>query len=99
MLEDDLTVIEMRSKTPRSRAVQRTFMEASELRLLRTTVMRVNQAKLADQLIRPDTGEPVKLATVGYWEQGRRPIPLWVARRVRDLAEVARRFDLKGEHE
>ena len=99
MLEDDLTVIEMRSKPPRSTPPRHTFMEASELRRIRVSVIRVERRMLAEQLIRPDTGEPVEATTIGSWERGKRPIPLWAARRIKDLAEVARRFDQKGRDE
>lgn len=93
MIEDDKTVEEMRRET--SAATPRSFMSASEFRLTRANVLRVTQSRLAEQLIKPDTGRPVATGTVSFWETGLRPIPLWVARRVRDLAEAARRYDTK----
>jgi len=71
-------------------------MLPTELRSLRTGVLRVTRLKLCDQLIRPENGKPLPLSTFSFWEDGKRPIPLWAARRVRELAEAARRYDAKG---
>lgn len=92
MIEDDITVEEMRAEKPSG---TRSFMTFGELRLLRTQTLRVTQEKLAEQLIKPLDGTPVTTGMVSYWETGYRPIPLWVARRVRELAEAARRYDAK----
>jgi DNA-binding transcriptional regulator YiaG len=92
MIEDDQTVQEMRGRdTP----APRSFMTASEMRSIRATVLRVTQGKLAEQLIKPTTGEPVTTGMVSRWEIGERPVPLWAARRIRDLAEAARRYDAR----
>lgn len=92
MIEDDQTVQEMRGRdTP----APRSFMTASEMRTVRATVLRVTQGKLAEQLIKPTTGAPVTASIVCRWELGERPVPLWAARRIRDLAEAARRYDAK----
>jgi hypothetical protein len=95
MIEDDKTIEEMRTDTKQLRT-PRSFMTIQELRTLRETVLRVTRQKLCEQLIRPETGRPLPLSTYAFWETGRRAVPLWAARRVRDLAEAARRYDLKG---
>ena len=94
-MEDDLTVVEMRDKVQRKKPKKPAFMQAGELRVIRKTILRVTMVKLAEQLIRPDIGESLKWNTISFWENGHRPIPLWAARRIRDLAEVARRYDRK----
>jgi hypothetical protein len=93
MIEDDQTVEEMR--IPKARPESRSFMAAGELRLTRCTVLRVSQARLAEQLIDPSNGRPVSGPAVCLWETGRRPVPLWAARRIKDLAEAAKRYDLR----
>ena len=93
MIDDDQTVEEMR-REPATTA-PRSFMTPPELRTTRMNVLRVTQSRLSEQLIKPDTGLPVTTGTVCFWESGLRPIPLWAARRVRDLAEAARRYDAK----
>jgi DNA-binding transcriptional regulator YiaG len=92
MIEDDLTVQGIRKVRRRKRS----FMSASELRLLRNTVIKVTQAELGAELINPDEGLPVRQSQVCAWESGRR-VPLWAARRVRELAEAARKYDFKRE--
>lgn len=97
MIDDDETVREMRAAKTPPKPVPKTFMAASELRVLRATVLRVTQAKLAEQLIKPDDGRPATKGTVYLWEHGLRAVPLWAARRIRDLAEAARRYDARRE--
>ena len=100
MIEDDQTVEEMRRAVPRERSAPKVFMTAMELRATRCNVLRVTQARLAEQLIDPDDGRPVSSPAISLWESSKRPIPLWVARRIRDLSEAARRYDTKkGEGE
>jgi len=88
-MEDDLTVAEMRRGTEKPLP----FMSAGELLHLRTRVMRVTQARLCEQLISPSTGAPVSASILSLWEKGRRPIPLWVARRTRGIAEAIKSYD------
>ncbi len=94
MIEDDATVSEMRG-VPRPKPPKRSFMTQEELRLLRLTVIKVAQGKLAEQLLKPEDGLPVKQSRISDWETGVRPIPLWAARRIRELAEAAKRYDFK----
>lgn len=94
-MEDDLTVAELRRDDAKSR-LDKPFMSAGELVYLRKTLMRVTQGRLCEQLISPTTGEPVSISILSLWEKSRRPIPLWVARRVRDLSECVRRVDAKA---
>ena len=96
-MEDHLTVIEMRRQDSDRFDLRREFMSAGELVNLRTEVLRVTQDRLVEQLISPSTGVPIKRAAVSLWEKGRRPIPLWAARRIRNLAEAARRYDAQVE--
>lgn len=93
MIEDDLTVQGIR----KGRRRKRSFMTPSELRLLRNTAIKVTQSQLASELINPDEGLPIKQSQVCAWETGARRVPLWAARRVRELAEVARKYDSKRE--
>lgn len=93
MIEDDITVQSIRKTRPQKRS----FMAPSELRLLRSTVIKVSQEKLAAELIKPDDGLPVSQHRICNWETGVRRIPLWAARRVRELADVARKYDTKRE--
>lgn len=96
MIEDDETVESMRSV--KARRPKRSFMAPNELRLLRMT-MRVTQEGLAKQLLDPDDGLPLKQSTISQWESGTRGyvVPLWAARRIRELAECAQRYDAKRE--
>lgn len=64
-------------------------MRPSEFRRTREVVLHVKQESLAGKIINPSTGAPVSTATVCRWETGQRPIPLWVARRMRALANAA----------
>jgi hypothetical protein len=88
-MEDDLTITEMR----RAEEKDLPFMTAGELLYLRTKVMRVTQARLCEQLISPSTGQPVSTSIFSLWEKGRRAIPLWVARRTREIGEAAKNHD------
>ncbi len=89
MSNEDETVQELRSnKKPR-----RSYMSAVELKALRTQVIKTILVRLADQLIRPDTGEPIKAATLSRYERGLIPVPQWVAQQVLIIAEAARRYD------
>jgi hypothetical protein len=94
-VEDDLTVAELRRDDAKTR-LDKPFMSGGELTYLRKTIMRVTQNRLCEQLISPSTGEPVSVSIMSLWEKSRRPIPLWVSRRVRDLAECVRRVDAKA---
>ena len=74
----------------------KTFMSASELKDLRSRVIRVTQAQLSQQLIRPDTGQPITLSTLSRWERGDRRVPRWASLVVRTLADAAVRVDRKA---
>jgi hypothetical protein len=99
MIEDDQTVTEMRTRILPAMRRPRSFMAPEEMRQLRLTVLRIPQHKLASMLIDPNTGKPVGESSIKNWEAGRRGVALWVARRVRDLAEAARRYDAKRSNE
>jgi len=90
-MEDDLTITEMR----RAEEKGLPFMTAGELLCLRTKVMRVTQARLCEQLISPSTGRPISTSIFSLWEKGRRAIPLWAARRTREIGEAAKSHDEK----
>ncbi len=96
MVEDDLTVEEMR-KPPANRRVKRSFMSPRDMVRLRTEIMRVTKKQLAEQLLNPSTGHPINRSSLTFWETGRRPVPLWVARRIKDLAEAAKAYDAKRQ--
>lgn len=93
MEEDrDTTVLKsMRKKNVR--AERRSFLPPLEFKRLRTDILMVSQQSLANHLINPVTGEPVVTATICRWERGVASVPLWAARRLRHLAEVAIRID------
>lgn len=93
-MEDDQTVNDMR-RVDRKEPLRRSYMSPGELIGLRTHVLRVKQNRLIEQLINPSTGEPCTATAYSRWETGKRRIPLWVARRVRDLAEAAKAYDAK----
>jgi hypothetical protein len=84
------------NRVPAERKLRRSFIGPGELVSLRTLVIRVPQTRLVEQLVDPCTGEPVTRNALSHWERGTRPVPLWVARRVRDLAEAARAYDAKA---
>jgi hypothetical protein len=92
-MEDEKTVEEMRVKVKRVSSFRRSFMSPGELYSIRTKVLRVMLKTLSEQLVSPSTGEPCDASTLYRWEMGQRPVPLWVARRVRDLAEAAKKYD------
>ncbi len=94
-MEDDQTVLEMRKDKDKPSRLDKPFMAAGELYTLRTETIRTTQQRLCDQLVSPSTGETCSTSIMSLWEKGKRPIPLWVARKVRDLAECARRLDAK----
>ena len=75
------------------RKPRRSFMGAGELVRLRLLVLRATQEQVAGELVDPCTGLPLTRNALSHYERGLRPVPLWVARRVRDLAEAARAFD------
>jgi hypothetical protein len=82
-------VREMRIKS-KPRISRRAFMRPSEFRRVRETILIVRQDTLAENLINPSTGQPVSGAAICRWETGQRPIPLWVARRMKALENAAR---------
>ena len=86
---------EMREPPKVERPQRRSFMHPDELRRLRCNVIRATQKALAEQLLSPESGEPVSNFTVCRWEAGARPVPLWAARRIRNIAEIASRHDLE----
>lgn len=96
-MEDDATVEEMRKSTKPKPALKRSFMSPGELLNIRTVVLRVSQRKLGEQLLNPSNGQPCSVPQISYWETGSRAVPLWAARRIRDLAEAAKRYDAKRE--
>ena len=81
------------SRVPADRKPRRSFMKPGEFAVLRQVVIRATQERVAEQLVDPDTGQPVTRNCLSAWERGARPVPLWAARRVRDLAEAARSYD------
>lgn len=89
-LRDDPTVVEMRRPDAR-RTIS--FMAPGELLHIRREVLLVPQARLCEQLIDPTDGEACSTTTLSRWERGSRPVPLWAARRIRDLAEAAKNYD------
>jgi len=94
---DDLTIKELRKKEKKERPLRRSFMSAGEAKHIRTELLRITQKRLVEALISPIDGEPILVSLYSHWEKGSRPIPLWAARRMRDLAEAARSYDVKGE--
>jgi hypothetical protein len=69
-------------------------MTPAEARNLRVGAIRATQQQIADQIVSPNTGEPVSGAWICRMERGQRSVPLWMARRLRRLAELARKHDL-----
>lgn len=89
MSNESETVQELRSnKKPR-----RSYMSAVDLQTLRKQVIKTTLAKLAEQLIRPDTGVSITTGTLSRYEQGLIPVPQWVAQQVLTVSEAARRYD------
>jgi hypothetical protein len=93
-MEDDQTINEMRMVREKE-TLRPSFMSPGELLSIRTQVLRVPQGRVIEQLINPSTGSPCTVAAYCRWEKGHRPIPLWVARKMRDLEEAARKYDAK----
>lgn len=93
-MEDDQTVNEMRRVIEKER-LRPEFISSGELLSIRTQALRVPQSRVVEQLINPATGKPCTIAAYCRWEKGYRPAPLWVARRMRDLAEAAKKYDAK----
>jgi len=91
----DDTIREMRDAPRRGLRPRRSFMKHSEVRKIRTQILRATQQKLAEQLVDPATGAPVSRYLVCKWERGERPVPLWAARHLAALAQAAREHDLK----
>ena len=89
------TIKEMRERVGKGRKPRRSFMKNTEVRDIRTKVLRVTQAKLAEQLIDPGTGMPISDSLVFMWEVGDRAVPLWAARHILALADAARDYDMK----
>src|SRR3972149_236730 len=83
MSETSRTMEAVRQK--RVREPRRSFMAPDEVVRLRTQVIRATQESLAEELVRPDTGESVSKYTLCRWERGRLAVPLWAARRLRAL--------------
>ncbi len=86
-----------RKAAPRQR---RSFMPPHEFVRLRKSILHVTQKVLAEEMISPQTGEPVSNFTLCRWERGMSPVPLWAARRLRALAQVAASQDaVQSENE
>jgi len=79
----------MREKVPKPKVVRRSFMPPREFTRMRSDVLRVTQRALADEMIHPETGEPITNFTICRWERGTSPVPLWAARRLKALAAIA----------
>jgi hypothetical protein len=92
----DISGRKMTNRVPPERKLRRSFVAPGELVSLRTLVIRVSQTRLVEALIDPCTGEPLTRNALSHYERGTRPVPLWVARRVRDLADAARAYDAKA---
>lgn len=92
--EEIITLDTMREKQPKQRPT-RSYMSGPDLTNIRTKVLRVTYRALAEQLIRPDTGEPVSIALLCRWAKGNRSVPRWAAQRILQLAEIARRNDTR----
>lgn len=97
-MEDDQTVKEMR-RVRNKNIVKRSFMAPGELVNLRVHVLKVIQSRLCEQLINPSTGNPLTIAALSRWENGKVPVPLWAARLIRDLSEAARKYDSKKKEQ
>ena len=91
----DDTIRGMRERVGQGRKPRRSFMKNTEVRDIRTDVLRVTQEKLAEQLIDPVTGMPISRSLIVRWEMGDRAVPLWAARHLLALAEAAREHDMK----
>jgi hypothetical protein len=85
------TVQELRAP----RAPTRSYMSPLDLSELRTKILKTTLAKLAQQLIRPDTGRPITTSALCRYANGTRPIPQWVAEQVILLAEAAKKYDAR----
>lgn len=81
------------ARIPAIKKPRRSFMKPGELVLLRRTVIKVSQARLVEQLVSPENGLPIAACTLSLYESGARPVPLWAARRIRELAQAARSYD------
>jgi hypothetical protein len=68
---------------------RRSFLKHEEFRRLRAGVLRITQTILARALISPDTGAPIGVSTVSRWEAGEFAIPLWAAKRIRQMVIAA----------
>jgi hypothetical protein len=91
MDNEEATLTEMRAE----RQPTRSYMSAVDLRAIRTTVLRTTLARLAEQLIRPDTGSPITTSALCRYTNGTRPVPPWVAEQVLILAEAAKKYDAR----
>lgn len=88
---DEATVEEMRAE----RKPTRSYMNAADLNSIRKLVLRTTLARLAEQLIRPDTGKPITTSALCKYTNGQRPVPAWVAEQVLLLAEAAKKYDAR----
>lgn len=77
--------------TARNHPPTRSFMHPDEMRSLRMNVLHVSQRELATQMISPFNGYPIAHYTVCKWERALIPVPLWAARRMRELAGTAKK--------
>lgn len=75
--------------------LSRSFMARGELIGIRKSILKVSQPRLCEKLINPSTGDKIMRNTLSGWEIGLRPVPLWAARRLRNLADAAKRYDAR----
>lgn len=66
---------------------RRSFMSGNELLDIRHNVLNVTQEALAELVENPSTGDPITTATISRWENESLSVPLWAAKRLRELAE------------
>jgi hypothetical protein len=94
---DDQTIEELRRPAKEKVTLKKSFMSHGEMKHIRTDLLHVTQRRLCAALIDPSDGEPIQGPMYSYWESGKRSIPLWAARRMRDLAEAAKSYDRRED--
>jgi len=68
-------------------------MSPEEFSRLRQEVIVSSQKSVAQEMVSPSSGGRVSESTVSRWESGKVDIPLWAARRMDQLAKLARSLD------
>jgi hypothetical protein len=90
-VEDEIMAA-LRTRKPRHIPQKRAFMDPANFKHLRKSVIKATQVMLAMQLVNPATGDAIATSTLSKYESGQLGIPMWVAKRMKELTSLVERY-------